>query len=407
MRLADKSGGYFIYASTVIKFIDEEYFSPPERLDQVLNHSLSSTSPDSTPFAELDKLYFQILSTCPKSKIALLKHILGYLLLPRSILILNIDHIAAFLSLSPGDVRLSLRGLRSLISFIPSIRLEELHLVHASFGDFLRDKARAGVYYIDSAESYREAFCNGFSLGVHWAEEHAKSQLPEDLIHLRWCLATSLQVWFWRSSSPNIDRLVAFVHERLEEGHWYSRFEDPGLSDETTLMVFELFMAITSPRYRNPIDNAKVLLPLTPISLLFSAQLLVSQLDKCTPATQELLITLRTLCHSVMFNYLSKLGFADSQAKRDHLWVAHTVVQEYGNEIGSNLDEIETSEICEIFERLSEFLEFHASDFPLALEWEDFSKYWCLLKKYLIRDYLEAFSCNPASGYWDSWVKAR
>ena len=32
-RLVTKSGGYFIYASTVIKFIDEEYVSPVARLD--------------------------------------------------------------------------------------------------------------------------------------------------------------------------------------------------------------------------------------------------------------------------------------------------------------------------------------------------------------------------------------
>jgi len=70
-----KSGGYLIYASTVIRFIDEEFFSPADRLDQVLNCSNPSIS---APFAELDKLYIQILSFCPKSQIPLLERILGY-----------------------------------------------------------------------------------------------------------------------------------------------------------------------------------------------------------------------------------------------------------------------------------------------------------------------------------------
>ena len=69
-QLVEKPGGYFIYASTVLKFIDEEYFSPADRLDQILNCSESPVTPsESAPFAELDKLYTQILSCCPKSQI--------------------------------------------------------------------------------------------------------------------------------------------------------------------------------------------------------------------------------------------------------------------------------------------------------------------------------------------------
>jgi len=105
-----KSGGYFIYPSTVIRFIDAELFSPADRLDEVLNCSNSSTScSDSVPFAELDKLYLQILSCCPTSQIPLLKHILGYAVFhsdPR-----GIGHIAAFLRIPPGMVKLTLRGL--------------------------------------------------------------------------------------------------------------------------------------------------------------------------------------------------------------------------------------------------------------------------------------------------------
>ena len=42
-RLVRKSGGYFIYASTAIEFIDEEYESPAARLDQLLGNSNSSS----------------------------------------------------------------------------------------------------------------------------------------------------------------------------------------------------------------------------------------------------------------------------------------------------------------------------------------------------------------------------
>jgi len=39
----------------------------------------------------------------------------------------------------------------------------------------------------------------------------------------------------------------------------------------------------------------------------------------------------------------------------------------------------------------SRFLDVHASDFPLALGWEDFSKYLCLRKKPVLSEYLKTF----------------
>jgi len=288
-RIAKKSGGYFIYASTVIKFVDEEYFSPPERLDQVLNHSISSTTPDSTPFAELDKLYSQILSSCPKSQLPLLKCILGYVVF--NSWRRGIDHIAVFLRLSPGKVKLTLRGLRSLVSFEGSS--DPLELVHGSFGDFLLDEARGGVYYMDSAEWYRGAFCDAFSLGVtslHLLAERS-SQPPQYLIDIARDLPMMLHNWL--CSSPRIDQLVAFVHERLEEGHWYSRFEDPGLSDEATLKVFDLSTAIMGPQSDYvvvQIGSSKVLL--LPFPFFFT--LLKRSVSHSLRSVKNLLLPLRS-----------------------------------------------------------------------------------------------------------------
>ncbi|KAG5642780.1 hypothetical protein DXG03_002125 [Asterophora parasitica] len=51
--LSHKSGGYFIYVSVILKFVDEEYHSPLDRLAEVL----TVVAPSSTVFAELDRLY--------------------------------------------------------------------------------------------------------------------------------------------------------------------------------------------------------------------------------------------------------------------------------------------------------------------------------------------------------------
>jgi len=163
-----KSGGYFIYASTVIKFIDDENFSPIERLDQILTGSNSAVPPpDSAPFAELGKLYLQILSSCPTSKLPMLKRILGYLIFP-SVMDISVSmdtlNIEALLRLPRGQVKLMLRGLRSLVSLGESPWDLSIGLIHASFGDFLHDKERSHDYHVDSEDWMYTAFCDVFSL---------------------------------------------------------------------------------------------------------------------------------------------------------------------------------------------------------------------------------------------------
>jgi len=74
--LADRSDGYFIYASTVLKYVGGEYSSCIDRLREILELS----KPGSSAFAELDKLYMQILSIYPDTN--LLLGVLGGLLTP-------------------------------------------------------------------------------------------------------------------------------------------------------------------------------------------------------------------------------------------------------------------------------------------------------------------------------------
>ncbi|KAJ7899394.1 hypothetical protein B0H13DRAFT_2519169 [Mycena leptocephala] len=61
-KLVEKSSGYFIYASTIIKFIDDKNFRPTERLAVITGMAESRFG---VPFAALDQLYTQILSELP------------------------------------------------------------------------------------------------------------------------------------------------------------------------------------------------------------------------------------------------------------------------------------------------------------------------------------------------------
>ena len=135
---------------------------------RVLFRSNSSNTPvDSAPFAELDKLYLQILSSCPTSNQPLLKRILGYIVVPHPAritedIVIDTHVIEAFLCLAPGHAKVILRRLRSLVSFRDD-EIPKLH--HASFGDFLLDKERSKDYHVDPEEWSYTAFCDAFSLG--------------------------------------------------------------------------------------------------------------------------------------------------------------------------------------------------------------------------------------------------
>lgn len=54
--LVQNAGGMFVYASTVIRYIDDFDFHPVDRLREIIDNSKGST-----PFAELDHLYQRIL----------------------------------------------------------------------------------------------------------------------------------------------------------------------------------------------------------------------------------------------------------------------------------------------------------------------------------------------------------
>ncbi|KAF7369156.1 NACHT domain-containing protein [Mycena venus] len=145
-KLVVKSSGYFIYASTVIKFIDDKNYRPTERL-QVITTGVKD-SHFGSPFAALDELYTQILCAVPDQR-----RLLTILAVIAAKLDLPFGYTDELLGLDPGDVQLALRGLQSLISVGEERDLfgrSQIMVHHASFYDFLQDHTRAGKFYVGS-----------------------------------------------------------------------------------------------------------------------------------------------------------------------------------------------------------------------------------------------------------------
>ncbi|KAJ7611141.1 hypothetical protein DFH06DRAFT_1345699 [Mycena polygramma] len=143
--LVHKSSGYFIYATTVIKFVDDKDFRPAQQLAALVDGTWTSFN---SPFGALDELYNQILSTVPKHHqlVSILRVIDT---IPRHYTLAEIDIV---LHLEPGDTRLCLRRLHAVIAFTEEYGDEcgDVHpyFFHASFSDFLGDPSRAGDFFI-------------------------------------------------------------------------------------------------------------------------------------------------------------------------------------------------------------------------------------------------------------------
>ncbi|KAJ7044446.1 hypothetical protein C8F04DRAFT_643916 [Mycena alexandri] len=144
-QLVHRSSGIFIYATTVIRFIDDEYSHPVDRLASVLEMDPRSTVP-------LDDLYTQILSAIPHAPQQLrILHAIWRRELDFQYII-DPEDIDMILGLRPATCRLALRALHSLFD-VPRIRgrftcLPCVRCLHASLSDYLEDTRRSGRWCV-------------------------------------------------------------------------------------------------------------------------------------------------------------------------------------------------------------------------------------------------------------------
>ena len=133
-QLVSKSSGQFIYASTIVKFVDD--IDPRERLDIVLKiRPVNSVS----PFAKLDQLYVQILSQQPN--IRLLRDVFTLIIALRNP---KIEFVCRRLRIGEEQLERKLLRLHSLVH-ISDFGITTYHL---SLHDFFLDRKRAGKYFI-------------------------------------------------------------------------------------------------------------------------------------------------------------------------------------------------------------------------------------------------------------------
>lgn len=161
VKIARKSSGLFVFASTVTNYISDE--DPVYRLKLVVSLidqiEQCAGSTDENPFQMIDLLYSSIMSGIPKRLIPVVLCLLGFYQLQDVVVHplaskrgkLGLIEACNILGLEQSEVYASLRKLRSVIIY-PSPKAaqrEGIRFFHASFTDYLRNPSRSHVYHVN------------------------------------------------------------------------------------------------------------------------------------------------------------------------------------------------------------------------------------------------------------------
>lgn len=154
--LVYRASGQFIYASTVMKFIESRQHLPGKRLEIVLG--VSPCTPYDTPFAQLDAMYHHIFSRIANliiqptiDLISLLVH--SHRHHTRAQITFAFCH--NFFGYENGYLDIVLSEIHTILSVpAPGDNTREIRLHHQSLGDFLLDQSRSKDLWIDSGQTH-------------------------------------------------------------------------------------------------------------------------------------------------------------------------------------------------------------------------------------------------------------
>jgi len=142
--IVDRSSGQFIYAATVIRYVESSRHLPHQRLEVVMG--LRRPFKDS-PFAQLDELYRQVLMNVAHTSMTL--DILAFLVIYEEGSI-SLYEAAIILGIQADDVMITLSDIESLVSVSQDTNDGlSASLLHKSLQDFLLDQHRSQDLFID------------------------------------------------------------------------------------------------------------------------------------------------------------------------------------------------------------------------------------------------------------------
>jgi hypothetical protein len=149
-NIVEKSSGQFIYAATVIRYIESRRHQPQDRLKTVLELRSSETD---TPFAALDALYLQIFFSVENDQLDNVLKILSALILIKEEKVDKVASLEELFGYRDGELEVVMGDMVALVE-IPTERSHPIKIYHASLPDFLLDPSRSRKFFLDPPRAY-------------------------------------------------------------------------------------------------------------------------------------------------------------------------------------------------------------------------------------------------------------
>jgi len=171
--LAYRASGQFLYAETVLRFVDSDMAHPTHQLALILQRQARNA------FSNMDELYVQILESCPCQEILpsflcslLTKEILSF----KHLYILSAEStladLAAISGLHPNNISVILRWLPAIVGVkwssqhdlpdgwllhqIMQLYSPKFIIHHQSFVEFLTDQSRSSKFHVNLNAAYNK-----------------------------------------------------------------------------------------------------------------------------------------------------------------------------------------------------------------------------------------------------------
>ncbi|KAL4264313.1 NACHT domain-containing protein [Pleurotus pulmonarius] len=185
--LVDRSAGFFIYASTILKYLQDNRQNPKRQMQLVID--MKAKGDASNVYGYLDELYSQILSKCLNTPD--LRRVISAILF--AVRPLSLHDLDLLLRLEPGDARTALYDLSSVF-VVPQDDSRPARLFHPSFYDYITSKSRSGEFYLDPlvGQSQMASACLKH---VYWFCEASDSQKAHFVNEQRPLATYACQQW--------------------------------------------------------------------------------------------------------------------------------------------------------------------------------------------------------------------
>ena len=235
--LCKKAGGFFIYASTVVKFVGSKYHHPANRLDLIISQSQGAAHEGGTDllYTQILELAFQDADSGEQELYSTLRNVVGAVLL--ALHPLSRKTLSGLLRNcgTSSDISITLRFLHSLLN-IPDNEDEPIRVFHKSLPDFLTNRTRCkdSRFFVDPAAHHENILFSCLDLmkkrlrkNICDLEDYAILSEVEDLSDRREKrIGSSLEYAcrFWArhlagvpSSGPGAKRVQEAIEEFFDE----------------------------------------------------------------------------------------------------------------------------------------------------------------------------------------------